>query len=47
MVKNIRKCDKYLLRSINHEKYLRKVTKTLLSIFDDKRNYLDNNTSLP
>ena len=32
-----RDCDKYLLRSLNHEMYLQEVRKSTLSIFDGKR----------
>ena len=40
-------CSKYFLKSINHEMYMQEVIKTTLSIFNDKRNYLDNIKSLP
>ena len=36
-----RDCRKYILRSINHEIYLQEVKKSTLSIFDDKRRYID------
>ena len=39
--------DNHILKSTNHEMYLQKIGKTTLSIFDDKRNYLDNIESLP
>ena len=42
-----RKCDKYLLRSINHEMYLQEVKKSTLSIFDDKRCYISETESEP
>ena len=35
-------CDNYILRSINHEMILQKVKKSTLSIFDDKRCYINN-----
>ena len=40
-------CDNYILRSINHEMILRKVKKSTLSIFDDKRCYINNIKSIP
>ena len=40
-------CDNYILRSINHEMVLQKVKKSTLSIFDDKRCYINNIESKP
>ena len=40
-------CDNYILRSINHEMLLEKVKKSTLSIFDDKRCYINNIESIP
>ena len=40
-------CDNYILRSINHEMDLQKVKKSTLSIFDDKRCYINNIESKP
>ena len=40
-------CVNYILKSINHDMYMQGIKKTTLSIFDDKRNYLDNITSIP
>ncbi len=40
-------CDNYILRSINHEMVLQKVKKSTLSIFDDKRCYINNIKSIP
>ena len=40
-------CSNYILKSINHDMYMQEIIKSTLSIFDDKRNYLDNYTSLP
>ena len=40
-------CDNYILKSINHEMILQKVTKSTLSIFDDKRCYINNIESKP
>ena len=39
-------CDKYILRSINHEMILQKVKKSTLSIFDDKRCYINSIESI-
>ena len=35
-------CDNYIIRSINHEMVLQNFTKSTLSIFDDKRCYINN-----
>ena len=40
-------CDNYIIRSINHEMVLQKVKKSTLSIFDDKRCYINNIKSIP
>ena len=40
-------CDNYIIRSINHEMVLQKVKKSTLSIFDDKRCYINNIESIP
>ena len=40
-------CINYILKSSNHDMYMQGIKKTALSIFDDKRNYLDNKESLP
>ena len=42
-----RECDNYILRSINHEMILQKIKKSTLSIFDDKRCYINNIESKP
>ena len=42
-----RECDNYIIRSINHEIVLEEVKKSTLSIFDDKRCYINNIESLP
>ena len=42
-----RECDNYIIRSINHEMILQKVKKSTLSIFDDKRCYINNFESKP
>ena len=40
-------CDNYIIRSINHEMVLQKIKNSTLSIFDDKRCYINNIESLP
>ena len=40
-------CDNYVLRPIKHEMILQKVKKSTLSIFDDKRCYINNIKSIP
>ena len=40
-------CDNYVIRSINHEMVLQKVKESTLSIFDDKRGYINNIESKP
>ena len=42
-----KECDNYILRSINHDMVLQKVKKSTLSIFDDKRCYINNIESKP
>ena len=42
-----RECNKYFIRSINHEKVLQEVKKSTLSIFDVKRFYINNIESIP
>ena len=40
-------CDNYVIRSIIHDMVLQKVKKSTLSIFDDKRCYINNIESIP
>ena len=40
-------CDNYIIKSINHEVVLQRVKKSTLSIFDDKRCYINNIQSKP
>ena len=40
-------CQIYIIRSINHEMYLQKVRKSILSSFDDKRCYINETESKP
>ena len=40
-------CNNYIIRSINHEMVLQEVKKSTLSIFDDKRCYLNETESMP
>ena len=42
-----RECKDYIIRSINHEMVLQEVKKSTLSIFDDKRCYINNIESKP
>ena len=42
-----RECDNYIIRSINHDMVLQKVKKSTLSIFDDKRCYINNIENIP
>ena len=42
-----KECDNYIIRSLNHEMVLQKVKKSTLSIFDDKRCYLNEIESRP
>ena len=45
--KSQRECDKCLTRSLNHEMYLQRVRKSLLSLFDDKRCYVNETENKP
>ena len=40
-------CNNYILRSINHEMHLQENKKSKLSIFDDKRCYINETESTP
>ena len=40
-------CDNYIIRSLNQEMYLQPVQKSTLSLFDDKRCYINNIESKP
>ena len=42
-----KKCDNYIIRTLSHEKYLQNVRKSALSIFDDKRCYINETESTP
>ena len=42
-----RECNNYIIRSINHEMVLQEVKKSTLSIFDDKRCYINETESIP
>ena len=39
--------ENYMLKSVNHEMYLQRVKKSTLSIFDDKRCYINETKTLP
>ena len=45
--KSVNECENYILKSINRDMYLQKIRRTKLSIFVDKRNYLNSIESLP
>ena len=42
-----RECNNYIIRSINHEMVFQEVKKSTLSIFDDKRSYINETESIP
>ena len=42
-----KECDNFIIRSLNHEMYLQKVKKSTLSLFDDKRCYINETESIP
>ena len=42
-----KECNNYIIRSINHEKFLQEVKKSTLSLFDDKRYYINIIKSIP
>ena len=42
-----KECGNYIIRSLNHELYLQKVKKSTLSLFDDKRCYINETESIP
>ena len=42
-----RECNNYIIRSINHEMVLQEIKKSTLSIFDDKRCYINETESIP
>ena len=42
-----KECNNYIIRSINHEMILQEVKKSTLSIFDDKRCFINNIESIP
>ena len=39
--------NNYIIRSINHEMILQEIKKSTLSLFDDKRCYINNIESIP
>ena len=41
-----KECDNYIIRLLNHEMVLQKVRKSTLSIFDDKRRYINETESI-
>ena len=42
-----KECNNYIIRSVNHEMILQEVKKSTLSIFDDKRCYINETESIP
>ena len=42
-----KECNNYIIRSINHEMVLQEVKKSTLSIFDDRRCYINETESIP
>ena len=42
-----KECDNFVIRALNHDIYLQKVTKNSLSAFDEKRKYINNIESIP
>ena len=42
-----KECDNYIIQSLNHEMHLQKVRKSTLSIFDDKRCFINETESIP
>ena len=38
-------CENFVLRSVNHERYLQRIKKSTLSVFDDKRCYINETES--
>ena len=42
-----KECDNSIIRSLGHEMFLQKVRKSTLSIFDDKRCYINETESIP
>ena len=42
-----KECDNYFLGSLNLEMFLQKIKKSSLSIFDDKRCYINDTESIP
>ena len=42
-----KECNNHIIRSINHEMILQGIKKSSLSIFDDKRFYINNIENIP
>ena len=42
-----KECNNYIIRSINHKMVLQEIKKSTLSIFDDKRCYINETESIP
>ena len=42
-----KECENFVIRALNHEMFMQKVTKNSLSSFDEKRKYTNNIKSIP
>ena len=42
-----KECENYIIKSMNHDMFLQKVTKNCLSAFDEKRLYINNIVNIP
>ena len=42
-----KECENYIIRSINHNMFMQRITKNSLSSFDEKRKYINNIESIP
>ena len=42
-----KECNNYILRSNNHEMHLQEIKKSRLSLFNDKRCYINETESIP
>ena len=45
--KNKKECNNYIIPPNNHEMFFQKVKKSTLSLFDDKRRYINISKSIP
>ena len=42
-----KECDNFVIRALNHEIYMQKITKNSLSAFDEKRKYINDIQNIP